>query len=46
MAVGGSTGGWSPRQTLSADVPLPLHAQVFLLWVQHVVDRRAQAAAA
>ena len=46
VAVGGSTGGWSPRQTLSADVPLPLHAQVFLLWVQLVVDRRAQAAAA
>lgn len=46
VAVGGSTGGWSPRPTLSADVPLPLHAQVFLLWVQFVVDRRTQAAAA
>ena len=46
VAVGGRTGGWSPRPTLSGDDVLPLHAQVFLLWVELVLDRRMQAAAA
>ena len=46
VAVGGTTGGWSPRPTLSADDALPLHAQVFLLWVELVLGRRTQAAAA
>jgi hypothetical protein len=40
VAVGGTTGGWSPRPTLRADVPLPLHQQVFLLWVELVLARR------
>ncbi len=46
VALGGSTGRWSPRPTLSADVALPLHQQVFLLWLELVLDRRTQAAAA
>ena len=46
VAVGGTTGGWSARPTLGADDTLPLHAQVFLLWVELVLDRRTQAAAA
>ena len=40
VAAGGTTGGWSPRPTLTADVPLPLHQQVFLLWVELVLARR------
>ena len=39
-ALGGTTGGWSPRPTLRADVELPLHQQVFLLWVELVLARR------
>ncbi|MGY1683157.1 hypothetical protein [Geodermatophilus sp. SYSU D01176] len=47
VAVGGTTGGWSPRPTLTADVPLPLplHQQVFLLWVELVLARRDAAVA-
>jgi hypothetical protein len=41
----GSTGRWSPRATLRAD-GLPLHQQVFVLWVQLLFQRRAMAAAA
>ncbi len=45
VAEGGTTGGWSPRPTLTADGSLSLDAQVFLLWVQLVLDRRQAAAA-
>ena len=45
VAESGSTGGWSPRPTLSAEDSLPLHQQVFLLWVELVVHRRHNAAA-
>jgi hypothetical protein len=41
VAESGSTGGWSDRRTLTAGDDLPLDAQVFLLWVQYVADRRA-----
>ncbi len=42
VAEVGSSGGWSWRRfTLTADEDLPLDAQVFLLWVQCVADRRA-----
>ena len=40
VALGGTTGGWSSRPTLRADVDLPLHQQVFLLWVELVLARR------
>jgi hypothetical protein len=40
----GSTGGWSRRPTVRAD-DLPLHQQVFVLWVQLLVQRREAAAA-
>ncbi|TKJ16818.1 hypothetical protein A6V29_12875 [Blastococcus sp. CCUG 61487] len=45
VARGGTTGGWSPRPTLTVDVELPLDEQVFLLWLLLVVGRRNQAAA-
>jgi hypothetical protein len=40
IAESGSTGGWSPRPTLDADSALPLHQQVFLLWLELVISRR------
>ena len=40
VAEGGSTGGWSPRPTLTAGDDVPLDAQVFLLWLLLVLDRR------
>ena len=46
VAESGSTGGWSPRPTLDAEDALPLHQQVFLLWLELVVSRRNTAAAA
>ena len=46
VGEGGTTGGWSRRPTLTADDTLPLDAQVFLLWLQLVLDRRQQTAAA
>jgi hypothetical protein len=46
VAEGGTTGGWWPRPTLRADDALPLHQQVFLLWLELVLNRRMQAAAA
>jgi hypothetical protein len=46
MAESGSTGGWSPRPTLDADDCLPLHQQVFLLWLELVISRRNTAAVA
>jgi hypothetical protein len=44
VAMSGSTGGWAPRPTLTAD-GLPLEQQVFLLWVEMVISRRNTAAA-
>ena len=44
VAESGSTGGWSPRPTLSADHALPLDHQVFLLWLLLVISRRNTAA--
>ncbi|RBY76131.1 hypothetical protein DQ238_18260 [Geodermatophilus sp. TF02-6] len=43
VATGGTTGTWSPLPTLTAAEALPLHQQVFLLWLQLVVARRDQA---
>jgi hypothetical protein len=43
VAESGSTGGWSPRTTLTADPALPLDHQVFLLWVELVITRRNNA---
>jgi hypothetical protein len=40
VAESGSTGGWSPRPTLSAGAELPLHHQVFMLWLEVVISRR------
>jgi hypothetical protein len=45
IAQSGSTGRWSPRPTLTADDALPLHQQVFLLWVELVLSRRNTAVA-
>lgn len=45
VAETGTTGGWSPRPTLTADETLPLDHQVFLLWLALVMSRRDQAAA-
>ncbi len=45
VGEGGTTGGWSPRPTLTADATLSLDAQVFLLWVRLVLDRRQASAA-
>ncbi len=44
VAESGSTGGWSPRPTLAADPAMPLHHQVFLLWLELVINRRNMAA--
>jgi hypothetical protein len=46
VAESGTTGGWSPRPTLTATDELPLEHQVFLLWVELVLRRRDAAAAA
>jgi hypothetical protein len=46
VARSGSTGGWSPRPTMDADGSLPLHQQVFLLWLELVISRRNAAAVA
>jgi hypothetical protein len=46
LANSGTTGGWSPRPTLTGDDALPLHQQVFLLWLELVLSRRNSAAAA
>ena len=45
VAESGTTGRWSPRPTLTADDALPLHQQVFLLWVELVLSRRNAAVA-
>ena len=44
LAESGTTGGWSPRPTLSADGAMPLNHQVFLLWLLLVISRRNTAA--
>jgi hypothetical protein len=44
VAESGTTGGWSPRPTLTADDRLSLDQQVFLLWLEVVLNRRNQAA--
>lgn len=44
VAESGTTGGWSPRPTLAVDDALPLHQQVFLLWIEIVISRRNTAA--
>ena len=44
LAESGTTGGWSPRPTLAGDYALPLHQQVFLLWLELVLSRRNTAA--
>ena len=46
IAESGTTGGWSPRPTVRADGTLPLHQQVFLLWLELVISRRNTAAVA
>jgi hypothetical protein len=46
VAESGTTGGWSPRPTLTVDASVPLDHQVFLLWLELVLQRRAAAAAA
>lgn len=46
IALSGSVGGWSPRPTLDADSSLPLHQQVFLLWLELVISRRTNATVA
>ena len=46
IAESGSTGRWSPRPTLAAPDALPLHQQVFLLWVELVIRRRESATTA
>jgi hypothetical protein len=46
VAESGSTGGWSPGPTLTADDALPLDHQVFLLWLELVISRRNAAVAA
>jgi hypothetical protein len=48
VAVTGSTGGFGQRPTLTvrAEGALPLDAQVFLLWMELVLRRRASSGAA
>ena len=45
LAESGTTGRWSRRPTMAADDALPLHQQVFLLWVELVLSRRNAAVA-
>lgn len=40
IARSGSSGWWASRPTLDADGALPLHQQVFLLWLELVIRRR------
>jgi hypothetical protein len=41
VAHSGTTGGWSPRPTLTAAPGMPLHHQVFLLWLELVIRGRS-----
>jgi hypothetical protein len=45
VATSGTTGGWSPRPTLTVSGDLALDHAVFLLWFELVLGRRAAAAA-
>ena len=45
VAITGNAGRLSPRPTLTADDSLPLDHQVFLLWVELILTRRAAATA-
>ncbi|SDF50673.1 hypothetical protein SAMN05660662_2408 [Blastococcus aurantiacus] len=44
VAHSASTGGWSPRPTLTATPGMPLGHQIFLLWLELVISRRNTAA--
>ncbi|MGY1804816.1 hypothetical protein ACI78T_16155 [Blastococcus sp. SYSU D00922] len=44
VAESGTTGGWSPRPTLTVHTDLPLDQRVFLLWLLLVISRRNTAA--
>lgn len=44
VAESGSTGGWSPRSTLSVVPGMPVEHAVFLLWLELVISRRNTAA--
>jgi hypothetical protein len=46
LADSGTTGGWSPRPTLTPRSDLALDHAVFLLWFELVLTRRTAAAAA
>ncbi len=46
VAESGTVGRWSPRPTLTAVSAVPLHHQVFLLWLELIWGRRRAAAAA
>jgi hypothetical protein len=45
LADSGTTGGWSPRPTLTTEPGLPLDSAVFLLWFEFVLSRRRMVAA-
>jgi hypothetical protein len=45
IAESGSTGGWSPKPTLTTDPSLSLDHAVFLLWVELLIRKRAAAQA-
>jgi hypothetical protein len=44
VAESGSTGRWNPQPTLTVVGELPLRHEVFLLWLELLVRRRAAAA--
>ena len=46
LAQSGTTGGWTPRPTLTPEPGVPLDHAVFLLWFELVLSRRTAAAAA
>jgi len=46
LAESGTTGGWSPRPTLTPEPKLSLDHAVFLVWFELVLSRRIAAAAA
>lgn len=46
VGTGGTSGFWSGRATLDLDPSVPPVHQLFLLWISHLIRRRAQSAAA
>lgn len=46
VGIGKSAGTWSSRATLDLDPSVPPMHQLFLLWISHLIRRRAAAAAA